>query len=397
MSSQATMAGPQALGYLYQSRLALYLILKSTEETDLSLERFDDIAFEEDACPKELLQLKHHTEKKASLTDYSSDLWKTIRGWSLNIKGNKISLTETLLTLITTSRAPDGSIASLLRPDINRNSELACQKLLRTAQTSTNKALEGAFEVFLEMNSEQRKMMVNCIYVLDQSPNISDTADKIKSRIEFAVYKEHLDGVFERLEGWWFDKVVRHLSVMSAEPIARFEVHDKIIEISDQFRPDALPIDFLDKEPPSTLDPERDERIFVLQLKEIDVNYRRIEKAILDYYRAFEQRSRWAREDLLVGEEIEKYEKRLIDEWERFSLALQDEASKKEVSEDELRRIGREVYKWVEQIADFRIRPRVTEPYVIRGSYQILADKNPPDVRWHPEFLERLQAILKID
>jgi hypothetical protein len=48
----------------------------------------------------------------------------------------------------------------------------------------------------------------------------------------------------------------------------------------------------------------------------------RVEKAIIDYYRAFEQRSRWAREDLLVGDEVGKYERKLIDEWERYRLAV---------------------------------------------------------------------------
>ena len=48
----------------------------------------------------------------------------------------------------------------------------------------------------------------------------------------------------------------------------------------------------------------------------------------------------------------------------------------------------------MEQEADFRVRPNVTEPYVMRGSYHMLADKNPPRVWWYPKFLERLEQIL---
>lgn len=114
MSSKYT-AGPQTLGYLYQSRYALYLILTGSEDAELSLEKFDDISFDKNGSPKELLQLKHHIDKKASLTDKSPDLWKTIRVWSENINQNKISVPQTVLSLITTASTPDESIASLLR------------------------------------------------------------------------------------------------------------------------------------------------------------------------------------------------------------------------------------------------------------------------------------------
>jgi hypothetical protein len=44
----------------------------------------------------------------------------------------------------------------------------------------------------------------------------------------------------------------------------------------------------------------------------------RLQNAIIDYYRAFEQRSSWARENLLISNEVEEYENRLVDEWVRY-------------------------------------------------------------------------------
>jgi hypothetical protein len=128
-------------------------------------------------------------------------------------------------------------------------------------------------------------------------------------------------------------------------------------------------------------------------LRAIDVGISRIEKAMLDYYRAFEQRSRWAREELLVGDEVELYETRLVDEWERFSLAITEELGS-EVSELELKKAGRQIFNWMEQNADIRIRPNVAEPYVMRGSFHLLADESTPRVWWHPQFVERLNQIL---
>src|SRR6266446_8657025 len=47
----------------------------------ISIEKLDDVAFEEDGEPKQLLQFKHHVINSATLTDSSTDLWKTLRVW----------------------------------------------------------------------------------------------------------------------------------------------------------------------------------------------------------------------------------------------------------------------------------------------------------------------------
>ncbi|MEH1898428.1 MAG: ABC-three component system protein [Nostoc sp.] len=386
-------AGSQALGYMFQARYALYLILTNKEELELAVESLDDITFFEDENnPTELLQLKHHTTQ-ASLTDSSTDLWKTLRVWSTQLQENKISLPDTLLTLVTTAEAPETSAAFLLRPIKARNAKLALQKLLEVANKSNNQALTKSFEAFKALDHTQKQLLIDSIQIIDGSPDIIDITPKIKEKL-VAVRREHRDGVYERLEGWWFAKVVKHLRDDSINFISGFEVRDKICEINDQFKPDALPIDFFDLEIPEQPDISQDNRRFVAQLNEIAVHNKRIEKAILDYYKAFEQRSRWAREELLFGGEIEKYEKRLIDEWERYMLALQDEMSDCDDNELDYKKFGRKVFNWMEQEADIRIRPQVTEPYVMRGSYHILADQKLPRIHWHPKFLERLTQLL---
>ncbi|MBF2063934.1 MAG: hypothetical protein IGS39_05830 [Calothrix sp. C42_A2020_038] len=61
-------------------------------------------------------------------------------------------------------------------------------------------------------------------------------------------------------------------------------------------------------------------------------------------------------------------------------LALQDEMADSNENEGECKKVGRKVFNWMEQEADIRIRSQVTEPYVMRGSYHMLADKKPPRV-----------------
>ena len=66
-----------------------------------------------------------------------------------------------------------------------------------------------------------------------------------------------------------------------------------------------------------------------------------------------------------------------------------------------LREAGANLYNWAEfetgKIESLRIRARVTEPYVLRGSFHILADSTPkPKVYWHPRFLDRIGKVLGV-
>lgn len=384
-------AQESALGYLYQARYALWLLLDGPEEQEVVLETLDDIVLGQDGTPRDLLQTKHNSVP-ARLTDTSSQLWKTLRIWSTQFKDGLIRVPPTTLTLITTAQAPVGSIASVLRPGHGRDCATALDGLAEVARTSKNDDLKAAFTAFTQLTDEQQLRLVEAIHILDSSPDISDTGDKIRDRIRGAVDRQNRDALFERLEGWWFGKVVDQLRSDLPTPVAGFEVYDKLRAIAEQFGPNALPIDYLDARPDS-VDPHTDNRMFVRQLRAIDVGLTRIEKAILDYYRAYEQRSRWAREELLVGDEVESYERRLIDEWERFAAALTDELDGT-ASEIELKWVGRQIFNWMEQTADLRIRPNVTELYVMRGSFHILANKAAPSVWWHPKFLERISEIL---
>jgi hypothetical protein len=382
------------LGYFYQARCGLWLLLDGDEEQELVLESLDDIVLELGGSPRDVLQTKHHVRQQARLTDASPELWKTLRIWSTHVLADHITFPTTRLTLITTATAPDGSIAARLRPNNQRDCGLAQQQLLNVATSSTNEELNACFEIFMTLSQNQQRALLEATYIVDRSPSISDTGDRIRTRIRAAGRREHREAIFERLEGWWFGNVVEQLSASTPIPISGFEVYDKLTAIAQQFRPDALPIDFLDAQP-DTVDAQGDNRMFVQQLRIIELNQTRIEKAIIDYYRAFEQRSRWVREDLLVGGEVEAYERRLVDEWERFAAAVTQELPEG-AQESYLKKVGRDIFTRMELKTDVRIRQSVTEPYVMRGSYHMLADKPKPSVWWHPNFIQHLAEVVGV-
>jgi hypothetical protein len=101
----------QMLGYLYQVRYALFLLLDNDDEqTQISIERFHDIAFINDGdAPEEMLQLKKHTKIYGNLTDASTDIWRTIKVWVDLVKKDPSFLTSTKFLILTTGKAPEGT------------------------------------------------------------------------------------------------------------------------------------------------------------------------------------------------------------------------------------------------------------------------------------------------
>src|SRR5687767_4603821 len=131
-----------AIGYLFQCRYALLESLRRLrrdEQFMVSIETLDDVAFERDGEPPELLQTKHHIKRAADLTDTSPDLWKTIRIWGEGLINGNIPDGSSFF-LITTVDVPKGKAAFYLKMGDVRDVSKALERLYATAQSSRNKA-----------------------------------------------------------------------------------------------------------------------------------------------------------------------------------------------------------------------------------------------------------------
>ncbi|QAY66369.1 ABC-three component system protein [Paenibacillus protaetiae] len=379
-------AGGSAIGYLYQSRYALYLLLQKID-SKVSIEKLDDVAFEDGYSPAELLQLKHHLNTSASLTNACSDLWKTVRVWSEALKA-QVSVAR--LTLVTTSTVPQDSIGYYLKDNLYREPMKARTMMLDVIASSTNQTNQAAYLAFSILTPEQQLSLVENIYILDQSPDIVDIAGKIKGLLALSVRRNLIDALYERLEGWWFHQVVVHLKGQSSGTITGADLSEKIHDIADQLRPDSLPIDYHGELPE---DPKTyDGRQFVKQLQIISLSEKRIELALRDYYRAFMQRSRWISDQLVSISELERYERRLHEAWEEYFEIL-TEAGIEGLTSAELETKGKTLYDRLMQANHLSIRQGCTEPYVLKGSYHILADKVEVPIGWHPHFKQILEKF----
>ena len=90
-------------------------------------------------------------------------------------------------------------------------------------------------------------------------------------------------------------------------------------------------------------DLNENERVFVEQLRLILLGNERLRMAIGDYYRAFQQRTKWLSEGLLYPRELENYEDYLIGEWRR-QVAVMKEEIEKLPQEERMAQSGRNLF-----------------------------------------------------
>ncbi|KVK92782.1 hypothetical protein WJ47_07605 [Burkholderia ubonensis] len=395
-------AGEQGLGYIYQARLALLQLLQFPEDTAIFLEKDDDLDFIDGGGGKSLASLKHKAVGDR-LTDLSTDFWKSVNIWLARYKRDGRAASNLRFFLFTTGTVSTDSFLARLLPDqsVASGGATTLTELADVALAeSTSKLIAPIAAAFNELSDPEKQDFLERILILDRSPRIGDIPALIRDKHMRSIRREHREFVFERLEGWWTDAVIKQLTGAKSEGIFGYEVSDKLSNFAEEYKADNLPITFRGKMPSDEIDTDADPRLFVAQLREIGISANRIRSAILDYYRAFEQRSAWARENLLVLGEVEEYEDRLTDEWGRYK-DVAFEKLKDDSAEEALREAGATLYNWAEfetgKIESLRIRARVTEPYVLRGSFHILADASPePKVYWHPRFLDRLGEVLGV-
>lgn len=326
--ANASSAAPSALGYLAQVEYALLLVLRRLDvelEFEVSLETLDDIVFHGGDDAVELLQSKHRVDRTASLTNSSTDVWKTLHNWIVD------GPSDASLTLLTNATAPEGSAMSHLSGGSGRHPELAMVSLESIARTSENQAHQVYYQSFLALGSEGRLQLLSRVTLIDAVPAVADLASELELAVRKSTKAAHRSALIERLRGWWFPKVYDHLTRVASgqrDRILSGEVESQLLALAQQLRDDVLPIDFYDMPEPSEGQIAEDERTFVHQLRLIALGSARLRQCIYDHNRAFAQRSRWERERLLHVGELKDYETRLKEEWRRYCLPHTDDEGK---------------------------------------------------------------------
>jgi hypothetical protein len=387
MSYPNHIARPSMLGYEYQSRYALFLLLESClkgENCKISIERLDDIDIEGANNCVSLYQLKHHITRQANLTDKSVDFWKTIREWSNFIKSGN-SIDQVNLLLVTTGQVSENSIAhDLLQKD--RNNRKILEKLVFIAiKGNKNSENFSSYSDFLELEPYLRLKLVSAITILSEEPNMEKIDRLVKNKLALSFRSQNLQSGFETLLGWWEIEITKLLIGKRSNFISSEEIQLKLQDIRDQHNPIILIPKYENASVPENSEYTNPAKKYLQQLDLIEISSERKASAKNDFYRASCERSQWTSDKLIHLDTIESYDNRLFEEWKtRWDYMIEDLPTNP--TPKELMRKGKDLYKWVELDANISVNPHCGNfpRYLTKGSYHILSDNLL--VGWHPNF-----------
>ena len=382
-------------GYLYQIRLALLYSLKFLQKCVhdntmfyVGIENYDDISFEdEQCCLKKTIQTKYHVTSSVPLTDSSVDLWRSIRIW-INIFNDKKE-NSPVFYLLTTSKVSKNNATELLTNATHaRDMKKILSMLEKVAKYSVNKETQEARSMFLNMPLSDRITLFSRIFICPSSPSGTDLDSMLEEQLYCACGRRELPKFRKALEGWWLQQFTDLLSSGNQARISSTLLEKKMGVLRENFGLESL------RYGEYTPAPEEENTfknyIFAIQLSIIGVKEKRTSRAFKDYYCALKNRSEWVRESSIDSEELEKFDSRLVDTWQRV-FDEKGEDCPDDAPEEKLRDIGKDIYNTVgnKDVPELR---KVKETSLMMGSYHMLADNL--EVGWHPLYKERLQHVV---
>lgn len=384
-----------SLGYFYQFLYSLFRLIKSRNtEASVRIECLDDIEIIDDSL--NLVQTKLHIKSVANLNDASPDFWKSVRVWIDNINNNRVDINKTTFTLVTTSNVSETSFLSYFLEKKTEDDTLFTEseilgKLKHVATNSKNTTNKKGYDLFLELSEESQLKFIRNIKIIDASLSVDNLLEEINYELRLNIATDKLQLLADRVIGSWMVFGVKHLTDRIPE-ITYKQLHSIILDISNSFKEDNLPNDFLDvikitDEEATTFST----KTFIRQLELISLKTtsRQVKNAISDFRRAYEQRSRWIREELINLNEETDYEKELVDKWNSLFAILEDQCDGID-NEDKLKELSKIFYTtfFVQNVPGVYIKKNFTSEYLIRGSYHILSDKK--IIGWHPKYEDLL-------
>lgn len=358
--------------------------MNNYDEKGIIIEGIDDIVLL-NKDETNLYQSKYQMNKEGSITDRSSDFWKTIRVWCEGIKDKSINPLKTKFAIVTTGKCEPSSVIGKYLLDRNLL-DMTISALDTIATETTNQTNIKGYNAWSDQTKLVKTNILSNLEVIDQSLDFDEIDNELKKSMKLHILPVHIDPFYERLLGWWFDCCIDQLTDSNQTPILYEDLRKFMNELSLSFQLETLPIDFI--KPLEISDEEKltsEQFVFVKQLQLIAVNTKTLSNAISDYRRAFAQRGIWARQDLLQPTEEDRYEAMIFEDWKAL-FDLLDEDNDNFVNS----MVGKAFYEdfYIKRTPPIYIREKVRNSFLFRGSSHILA--NNKKIGWHPKFKDHV-------
>lgn len=383
-------ADKSILGFKYQIRYALFLLFEAQRtqcgfDVSIDIERIDDIDVHSQGEITKLVQTKNSA---TVLTNSSSPFWKTVRIWAEAVRSGLIDLEKIQrLELVTTSAGPsdDGAIVSCLQLPRSSCREHALNQMRQIASAKRgHRTLGSAYSAFANLTVQEQEQLVSKIYVLTDAPSFDELDDQIRQCIVQGPPGKHV-AFSDVLFGKWDTLVECYLREGKKSPITWQQLQSLLWEISQQFEDDNLPTEFvgmLQNAFPSIAD---DTRVFIRQMIAVGASDRQLQRAQRLYLKSTQLIAFWQRHVIVRPDEVAAHADRLVDECE---LKHESVGADVKFASVDAKQVGMHIYNWASAEAShmesFRIRPRCSDPDVVRGCFHDLADR--AKLGWHPDW-----------
>lgn len=385
------------IGYIFQGEYALLILFDADYESKVSIETSDDVTLI--GSVPTLHQIKHTlASKPGTLTIKNDGLWNTLEIWVTHPDTQTANF-----VFVTSASVKSNDILECLCADRaqQRDTKLLAQALLKEAQRviyerelakNNNEKLPykdraSACEEILKLGEQGLETLLTRTTILDGSCNAFNIPEEVKERLKNHVPLERREPIAERLLEWWERRVAKALLNKNREKniseISKQELLARINQLIIECSEDNLPDDY------SSIDPQREDidslsnGMMEEQINLVNGKSHRVARAARYRWQAINQRHRWMTYDLSLAHEIDKFDKRLFDEWnDKYSIMVQENEGE---CDGKLAEEGLKILDWTHDEAPFKI-PHIKSswqhPFITRGSYQELA--NSGKIGWHP-------------
>ena len=388
-------AGPM-LGYLAQVQWALLrslrLIAVGRHDAIVSIEVDDDFKIEAATPPTteeatEVWQTKHSIDPTKSLTTLDGDWLKTLYGWFSSDQPDRE------MTFLTTATAVDDSAPYYLRPG-SENTSRAAEKLRSSVESSAStygKKLNAAIK---DLTDPKLIAFLDRVRVVDQTADATEVMHELEKASRPLVGARYAAAAPTYILSWWYRRALAHLlqvAVGDTTGIPLTDLENAIDDLREHLREDDLPVELIEVD--GSVD--SDDLVFVAQLRRIALSRPRLAACVRDHHRAYHNRRKWERTQLIDSRHLDDYDVLLIEEWMRVFAPVTDGEISEVQTDESTCKIARERFMDLERSDLPRIRERVSHSFIARGSLHMLADEL--RVGWHPEYISQLKGLLLKD
>lgn len=371
-------AAGQYLGYSEQEARFCYHLLVSPEDAQVVMEGEDDVAIRHATGDKVLEQVKSATKHNA-LSDWSTDLWKTIGNWLADIESGAIDLHHTQFRIYVTP-SQTGTVANSIHVANDKATADKTRNLIYKAR---------------DLLAQKPK----CNQQVQALLNLGDTKFvEFLSRISIESIHARPEHSVENLWGPSYREETKQKLTNYAIGLARDKAN-KLIKLGDEgvvgagaFRKEIqlfaarlnLP-NFLastsPKPAPEAVASVHSQRpVFVRQLEIIDIGQDQEIRAVADYLRASADKTIWAEEGDIVQRDLEDWETSLISTFDLHRGEVQDLHAEAPV---EAR--GRQLLRLCLR-SPGKLAGQEVPDHFVPGSYHELADQPWSGIGWHPDY-----------